>query len=201
MHFDFHILLDAKLLIETLGYLGIFFAVFAESGLFFGVIFPGDTLLFTAGFLASQGLLNIFVLIGGIFAMAVLGDNFGYLTGKKLGPRIFTKEESFFFKQSYIEKAEVYFKKHGSKTIILARFIPFVRTFAPMLAGVGSMPYKTFFFYNLVGSVVWICAMLLSGYFLGRIFPTFDHYIVYIAGGIFVASFIPIIYKIIKSRK
>lgn len=193
-------LLDPKHLLEVLGYTGYFIAIFCESGLFFGIIFPGDSLLVTAGLIASAGHLNIWILIIGGFLAAVAGDNFGYYTGKKLGPRIFTKEESWFFKRSYVEKSEIYFKKHGPKTIIFARFIPFVRTFAPMLAGVGNMEYKKFFLYNIIGAFTWMVTLLLSSYFLGTLIPTLDQYVLPIAVGIFLASFSPLIYKIIKSR-
>lgn len=193
-------LLDPKHLLEVLGYAGYFIAIFSESGLFFGIIFPGDSLLVTAGLIASAGHLNIWILLVGGLICAILGDNVGYYTGKKLGPRIFTKEESWFFKRSYIEKSEIYFKKHGPKTIIFARFIPFVRTFAPMLAGVGNMEYKKFFLYNIIGGFIWMVTLLLSSYFLGTLIPTLDQYVLPIAGGIFIVSFLPLMYKIIKTR-
>lgn len=197
MHF-LQTLFDPELLIKTLGLVGIFGAVFAESGFFFGVIFPGDSLLFAAGLLSSQGYLPIVPLLLGSLVCAITGDQIGYWTGRKLGPKLFTREESFIFKKSYLERARIYFDAHGPKTIILARFIPYVRTFAPMLAGVGEMKYKTFVKYNVVGGCIWVFGMTLLGYFLGRVVPNMEHYILPAVGAVFVISFIPLIWKIAK---
>src|ERR1035437_7803359 len=148
-------LLDPVLIAHTLGLAGIFFIVFAESGLFFGFFFPGDSLLFTAGFLASQGLISPAWLFIGAFLAAVIGDSVGYAFGKKVGHKIFAKENSFFFNKKYINRSEKFYKKYGKKTIILARFMPIVRTFAPILAGVGNMPYRIFLSYNIIGGFLW----------------------------------------------
>src|SRR3989338_7983553 len=138
---------DLVSLIKTAGYLCIFGIVFAESGLLVGFIFPGDSLLFTAGFLASQDLLSIWVLMPLTISAAIMGDSFGYAFGKKIGPRIFTSNDSLFFDKAHIERAQEFFNKYGKKTIILARFLPVVRTFAPILAGVGHMQYRVFLSY------------------------------------------------------
>ena len=139
---------DLENLVRTVGYFGVFGIVFAESGLLIGIFLPGDSLLFTAGFLASAGIFNIYVLVFGCFIAAVLGDNVGYAFGSRLGPRIFNKEDSFWFHKKHLQRAEMFYEKHGGKTIILARFTPIVRTLAPVVAGAGKMTYQTFFFYN-----------------------------------------------------
>ena len=136
MHFD---LIE---LIKTAGYLGVFSLVFLESGLLIGFFFPGDSLLFTAGFLASQGYLDITILIIGCFIFAVLGDSIGYLIGKNLGPKLFTKDNSLVFNKKHLERAQSFYDKHGGKTIILARFVPVIRAFAPVVAGAGKMDIK-----------------------------------------------------------
>jgi membrane-associated protein len=191
---------DLVALIKAAGYLGIFGMVFAESGLFIGFFLPGDSLLFTAGLLASKGFLDISFLIGLSFVAAVLGDNTGYWFGKKTGPKIFVKEDSLFFHKDHVTKAENFFKKYGPKTIILARFIPFVRTFAPILAGVGKMNYKTFFIYNLIGGLLWTAGVSLLGFWLGRIIPNIDKYLLPIIFIIIVVSVLPNVYQIYKAK-
>ncbi len=141
--------LDPHFLINTFGLLGVIAIVFAESGLFFGFFLPGDSLLFTAGLLASQGFLNPPILFFGVILAAILGDNVGYTFGRKIGPAIFKKENSIFFNKKYIEKAHAFYEEHGNKTIILARFIPIVRTFAPIVAGGGGGNFLEIFFLQL----------------------------------------------------
>ena len=187
-------------LIKTVGYLGIFGIVFAESGLFFGFFLPGDSLLFTAGFLASQGFLNIYLLNIIIFIGAVLGDNVGYAFGKKVGPKIFNKEDSLFFHKNNLVKAADFYKKYGGITIVLARFMPFVRTFASIVAGVAEMDYRTFFLYNLLGGFLWTITLTWAGYFLGSIIPDVDKYLLPIIGVIVIISVTPPIYHIIKAK-
>ena len=193
--------LDVRALIEAVGYLGIFGIVFAESGLFVGFFLPGDSLLFTAGFLASQGYLNIFVLVFISFVGAVLGDNFGYFFGKKVGPAIFRKERSLLFHKEYLEKSRVFFEEYGPKTIVLARFLPVVRTFAPILAGVGAMNYRIFLFYNFLGALLWGVGVTLFGYYLGNLFPNAERYIVEVVVGIIIVSTLPSIFHVIKNRE
>lgn len=188
-------------LLETVGYFGMFAMVFAETGLLVGFFFPGDTLLFTAGLLASQGYFNIFILTAGAFLAAVLGDSVGYWIGKKIGPKIFTREDSFFFKHEYIARTQHFFDKHGKKTIVLARFLPIVRTFAPVLAGVGSMEYRSFLFYNVFGAAAWCALVPLLGYFLGNKIPNVDHYLLPIVATIFLISFIPLIREVFRRPK
>lgn len=188
------------LLIQSVGYLGLFAIIFAESGLFVGFFLPGDSLIFTAGFLASQGLLNIWWLIPLLFIGAVLGDNFGYAFGKQVGPAIFKKEEGLFFKKRNLDKAHDYYQKYGAKTLILARFMPVIRTFVPILAGIGRMEYRKFFTYNLVGGALWTLSLPLLGFFLGRSIPNVDRYLLPIILGIIVLSFLPSIWEMGKSR-
>jgi membrane-associated protein len=171
-------MLDPEKLIEAVGLLGIFLVIFAESGLLIGFFLPGDSLLFTAGFLASgpdslldKGLpqLNIWALLIGCFIAAVVGDQVGYLFGNRVGPALFRRPNSRLFKHENVEKAQDYFERYGAKTIVLARFIPIVRTFAPVVAGVSSMPYRTFVTFNIVGAALWAIGVTLLGYFLGQI--------------------------------
>ncbi len=193
--------LDLKTFITIIGYFGVFAIVFAESGLFFGFFLPGDSLLFTAGLLAAEGYFSLAGLIVLSFVAAVLGDSVGYWFGRRTGPMLFTREDTRFFKKSHVEKSHAYYEKHGPKTIIIARFIPIVRTFAPILAGVSGMTYKKFFMYNVVGGLIWTVSMPTLGYFLGTRIPHIDKYILPIALGIIVVSFIPIFWKMWKARQ
>jgi membrane-associated protein len=196
-----HDLLDPIFIIRTLGLMGVVFIIFAESGLFFGFFLPGDSLLFTAGFLASQGILSIWWLLILCFFAAVLGDNVGYAFGKKTGPMIFNKDDSFFFQKKHIERANNFYKKYGKKTIVIARFIPIVRTFAPIVAGVGEMNYKIFVIFNLIGGFVWTFGLIGAGYFLGKVIPGVDKYLLIIIVIIIFASLIPVAFEYIKSKK
>lgn len=159
------------------GLLAIGATVFAESGLLIGIFLPGDTLLLGAGILASQGTLPLFPLIFIIITAAILGDNVGYSIGRRTGPRIFSKKDGIVFRQEYLEKAEKFYEKHGGKTIILARFVPIVRTFAPLVAGASRMPRSRFFIFNVIGSFLWGGGVTLLGYWLGNTIPGLDKYI------------------------
>jgi len=188
-------------LIKAAGYLGLFAIVFAESGLFIGFFLPGDSLLFTAGFLASQGFLNIWLLAPLTFIAAILGDNFGYAFGRRVGPALFTRKDSILFHKDHLERARVFFEAHGAKTLVFARFLPIIRTFAPILAGVGKMHYKTFFFYNVFGAVLWALGMTWLGYFLGNLIPNIDKYLIPIILAIIIVSTLPTAIHIIKNRE
>jgi len=188
-------------LIKAIGLLGVFIIIFSESGLLVGFFLPGDSFLFTAGFLASQGFFNIALLMLLAFAGAVLGDSVGYTFGRKVGPRIFSKEDSLFFKKSNILKAQAYYDKHGAKTIVLARFVPIIRTFAPIVAGVGNMKYRTFLTYNLIGGLLWSCGVSLAGFFLGSVIPNVDKYLLPIILVIIVVSLLPTVSELLKSRR
>lgn len=193
---------DLRSLIQTIGYLGVFGIVFVESGLLVGFFLPGDSLLFTAGFLASQGFFDIKILAVGCFIAAILGDSVGYMIGSRYGKRVFSKENSIFFHKDHLTKAENFYKIHGGKTIILARFIPVIRTFAPVVAGVGSMNYKSFLIYNFIGAFLWAVCITVAGYFLGQIIPAevADKYLVAIIGLIILLSISPAIYHALKDK-
>ena len=195
LHFDF------KHLIQIYSYFLIFPIIFAESGLLIGFFLPGDSLLFTAGFLASQGYMNIWILTIGCFICAVAGDSVGYSFGHRVGRRLFHKKESFLFNPDHLMKAEKFYEKHGKKTIILARFLPVVRTFAPIVAGIGKMEYKTFVTYNIIGGVLWAVGITLAGYFLGRLIPDVDKYLLPILAVIIVISVAPTVMHILQERK
>ncbi len=187
--------------IKSIGYLGLFFITFAESGLLIGFFLPGDSLLFTAGFVASQGILDIMVLFPLLFMAAVFGDTVGYAFGNHVGLRIFKRKNSIFFNKENLKRAEIFFEKHGSKTIVIARFLPVIRTFAPILAGVARMPYPVFFFYNVLGGLIWAIGLLAAGYFLGRIVPNAHQYILPIILLIITLSILPQIIHLIKNKK
>jgi membrane-associated protein len=180
--------------------LGIFFIIFAESGLFFGFFLPGDTLLFTAGLLASQGYFSIAILVWLVVLAAIGGDQIGYLFGKKFGPKIFDRDESFLFKKKYVTDAENFYKKYGKKAIIFARFVPIVRTFAPILAGVGKMHYKTFITYNIIGGATWGALITLLGYFLGEKIPNIDAYLIPILLVVVFISILPTLFSLLYKR-
>lgn len=192
--------MDLIELLKTAGYLGLFLIVFAESGLFFGFFLPGDSLLFAAGFLASQGFLNYGLTMVLVFIAAVVGDSVGYAFGKKIGPAIFKKDDSRFFKKEYLFKAEKFYEKNGAKTIILARFLPVVRTFAPIVAGVGKMDYIKFIKYNLIGGFIWSFGLVSAGYFLGRAIPDVDKYLLPIILLIIFLSVVPSIAHLMREK-
>ena len=164
-----HTIYDVRGIIQAGGLALICAIVFAETGLMVGFFLPGDSLLITAGILSHKsagGLLSLPLLLGLVTLCAVVGDQIGYLTGRKLGPAIFKKEDSLLFKKSHVVRAHDFYERYGAKTIVIARFVPIVRTFAPIVAGVANMEYRTFVTYNVVGGVVWVWSMLLGGYFL-----------------------------------
>ncbi len=177
-----------------------FCIIYAESGLFIGFFLPGDSLLFTAGFLASQGFLDIKLLILVTFIAAVLGDNFGYAFGRKVGPKIFKKKDSLLFHQNNLKKAKAFYEKYGAKAIVLARFMPVIRTFAPILAGVGSMNWSVFAFYNIIGGMLWTLGLSLLGYFLGSTIPNIDRYLLPIILLIIFLSILPTLIHILKDK-
>lgn len=188
-------------ILPLLGYAGITAIVFAESGLLIGFFFPGDSLLFTAGFLASQGVFNIIPLIVLSFVAAVSGDSVGYWFGNTVGRKIFQRKDSLFFHKHNLERAEKFYQRHGGKTIVLARFMPVVRTFAPIVAGVGSMTYAHFIMYNLIGGALWGIGMPLLGYFLGSVIPDVDRYLIPIVLLIIVVSILPSAIHILKNKE
>ncbi len=165
--------------------------VFAESGLLIGFFLPGDSLLFTAGFLASQNIVDIHVLALLCFAAAVAGDSVGYYFGNKTGPRLLKKPDGKIFKKQYIAEAEAFYEKHGKKTIVMARFVPIVRTFAPIVAGIGNMHYRTFLAYNVIGAALWTLGLTYAGYFLGQSVPWAKDYLEFVILGVILLSLLP----------
>ncbi|OGM72549.1 hypothetical protein A3H21_00210 [Candidatus Woesebacteria bacterium RIFCSPLOWO2_12_FULL_42_8] len=192
---------DIVELIKTWGYIGLFFIVFAESGLFFGFFLPGDSLLFTAGFLASQNFLNIVVLVPLLIIAAISGDSVGYWMGRRFGNWLMRQKETFFFQKKYMTRAHEFYDKHGGKTIVMARFVPAVRTFAPVVAGMAKMHYRTFLSFNIFGGIFWSAGMLLLGYFLGSLIPDIDKYLLPIVGVIIIVSVLPGVIHFIKESK
>lgn len=188
-------------LIRWGGYTVLAIIVFAESGLFFGFFLPGDSLLVTAGLLASRGYLNIWELIVLLSLMAIAGDSVGYYFGKVTGPRIFTREKSWLFAKDHLIRAQAFYEKHGGKTIILARFMPIIRTFAPIVAGIGRMPYRRFISFNIWGGILWVSMTLGLGFFLGRVIPNVDRYIHWIIIAVILISISPGIISWLRSRK
>jgi membrane-associated protein len=199
MHFDL------RALIQTFGYPLVWSIVFAESGLLVGFLLPGDSLLFVAGFVCSlpNTPLDIRVMAFGCFVFAVLGDSVGYYTGKRFGRKLFDKEDSKFFKKKHLMAAEAFFDKQGKTAIILARFMPFVRTFAPIVAGIAAMRYKTFMSYNVIGGFVWGVGLTYLGYFLGKSIPEdqIDQYLIPITLVIMFISLAPSIFHILKAKQ
>ncbi|MGH9001251.1 MAG: DedA family protein [Acidimicrobiia bacterium] len=199
-------ILDPEHLLETFGYIGLFAIVFAESGLLIGFFLPGDSLLFTAGLIASGSLavgvdFNIGVVLAGCFVSAVAGDSVGYSFGRRVGPALFRRPNSRIFRQEHVEKARHYFERYGSKTIVLARFVPIVRTFAPILAGVGTMSYRTFVTFNVLGGLLWAVGVTLLGYSLGSAFPWIEDYLLPTIGVVILLSILPIAIEFLKARR
>jgi membrane-associated protein len=192
MHYD---LVD---LVRTVGYIGLFAIVFAESGLFFGFFLPGDSLLLTAGLVAARGQLDITLLLIMIPIAAILGDSVGYWFGKKTGPRIFTRENSLLFRRKNLLAARAFYDRHGGKTLVLARFMPFIRTFAPIVAGAVEMPYGKFLLYNIAGGLIWGAGVTAAGYYLGQMIPDLDHYFLAIVAVVILVSASPAMFHIAK---
>lgn len=182
---------DLPQLIRTVGYFGMFGIIFAETGLLIGFFLPGDSLLFTAGFLASQGYLNIWILLPVCFVAAVVGDAVGYSFGLRVGRNLFHRPDSLIFKRENLIRAEQFFERHGGKAVVIARFLPVVRTFTPIVAGIGSMTYRHFAFYNVFGAVLWAIGVTLAGYFLGSVIPDIDRYLIPIILLIIIISVLP----------
>jgi membrane-associated protein len=192
---------DVEGLIRAGGMLMLVAIVFAETGLMFGFFLPGDSLLVTAGVFAAAGHLDITTLLLSVSAAAIVGDQLGYYIGYKTGPVIFKREDSLFFKRAHLLRAHEFYEKHGGKTIILARFMPIVRTFAPVVAGVGAMQYRRFVFYNVAGGILWVWSMSLVGYGLGRVIPDIDRYIHVVIVVVIFLSILPGIIEYVRHRR
>jgi len=193
--------LDPEVLIETFGMLGVLAIVFVESGLLVGFFLPGDSLLFTAGLLSANGTLpDLWVLLVTIPIAAIAGDQVGYAIGRKAGPAIFNRPDSRFFHRENVDRAQEFFDRHGPRTIILARFVPIVRTFVPVVAGVARMDYRTFLTYNIVGGVLWGVGVTTLGYFLGQV-EVIEANIEFVLIAIVGISFVPVAIEVLRSRR
>ena len=205
--------LNPKVIIELLlakgglfVYFGLVFIVFAETGLAVGFFLPGDSLLVVAGLFAAAGKLNLALLISILFIAAVVGDAVGYYTGARLGPRLFKRQKSLLFRPSHLQKAHAFYEKYGGKTIVIARFVPIVRTFAPIVAGAADMPYRRFVVFNVTGGFLWVSSMLLSGYFLGSVLKSkfgidLDEHIEWVVIVVVLLSLMPPFIEYLKSRR
>jgi membrane-associated protein len=191
---------DVKSLVMWAGYIGLVAIVFAETGLLVGFFLPGDSLLVTAGLFAATGELNIFYLNLLLIPAAILGNISGYYIGKKAGPRLFNREQSLLFRKDYIIKTKVFYEKHGASTMVITRFMPILRTFAPVVAGVGVMDYSRFLYYNIVGAVAWIVGMTLIGFYLARLIPGIDKHIEKVIIAVVFISLLPAIIKYLKHK-
>mgnify|MGYP001558768267 FL=1 len=192
--------LDPIAIIKAGGYLGIAIIIFSESGLLFGIFFPGDSLLFAAGLLSAAGFLAPIPLIIIVVLAAITGDSVGYWFGANVGPALFKRKDSFFFKQEYLKRTELFYQKYGGRAVVLARFVPIVRTLAPVLAGIGTMKYSEFLRYNIVGGCLWGVGMISLGYFLGSVIPNSERYILPISLVIIVVSFLPILINLLRGK-
>jgi len=193
--------LDPIAIIKAGGYLGIAIIVFAESGLLIGIFFPGDSLLFAAGLLSAAGFLSPVPLILLVVLAAIIGDSVGYWFGANVGVNFFKRKDSRFFKQEYIKRTELFYQKYGGRAVVLARFVPIVRTIAPILAGIGSMKYSTFLRYNILGGTLWGIGMVSLGYFFGSIIPNSERYILPISLVIIILSFLPILINLMQGKR
>ena len=193
--------LDPMAIIKTGGYLGLALLVFAESGLLIGIFLPGDSLLFVAGLLAAGGFLAFGPLTLIVVVAAILGDSVGYWFGANIGDNLFKRKDSRFFKQAYVMRTQNFFTTYGGRAIVLARFVPIVRTIAPVLAGVGSMRYRRFLSYNALGGFLWGAGVVSLGFFLGSVIPNSDKYVLPLSLVIVVLSFLPILINLFRSRR
>jgi membrane-associated protein len=201
-------MLDPKSLLETFGVIGLFAIVFAETGLLIGFFLPGDSLLVLAGLVAAVGAksdldvhVNLLVVIVGLFISATAGAQTGYFIGRKAGPALFNRPNSRFFKHEHVEKAQHYFDRYGNKTVLVARFIPIVRTFANPMAGVGGMEPRSFTTYNLIGGALWTVGVTMLGWVLGKTIPSAEDHLIVIEGVIILLSLLPIAYEVIRHRR
>lgn len=190
----------------VLTYLALIGIIFAETGLAVGFFLPGDSLLVVAGLFAAAGKLNVLILLTTLFVAAVVGDAVGYYSGLKLGPRIFSRQKSMIFRPSHLQKAQEFYEKYGGKTIIIARFVPIVRTFAPIVAGAAQMPYRQFVFFNLLGGFLWVFSMILAGYFLGSVVESafgirLEDHIEKVVIVVVALSLLPPIFEYLKARR
>lgn len=196
-------LLNPQSIIHYGGLALLLFIVFAETGLFFGFFLPGDSLLFVAGLMCGTPIfdVNIYLLITSVITAGILGNFVGYYFGKKTGPVLFRRDDTFFFKKKHVKAAEDFYHRYGGTAIVLGRFVPIIRTFVPIMAGVVNLDFKKFVIYNVVGCIAWVVSMILSGYFLGRLFPSLQNNLEYIVITIIVISMIPVVLTYLKEHR
>ena len=189
----FHQLTDVRQLVQAGGYIGLTVIIFAETGLLIGFFLPGDSLIVTAGLFASQPQFGLHLWLLGLLltVAAILGNSLGYAIGKYSGPRLFTRDDSMLFKKKHLIRAHEFYQKHGGKTLVLARFMPIVRTFVPVVAGMAEMDYRSYTAYNVLGAVLWIWSMLFVGYVLGRYIPGVEHHIEKVIIAVIIVSLLP----------
>lgn len=196
-------ILNPQSIIHYGGLALLLFIIFAETGLFFGFFLPGDSLLFVAGLMCGTPIfdVNIYTLIISLIIAGILGNFVGYYFGKKTGPVLFRRDDSFFFKKKHVNAAKEFYNRYGGTAIVLGRFLPIIRTFVPIMAGVVNLDFRKFVIYNIVGCVAWILSMVLSGFFLGKAFPTLQDNLEYIVITIILISMIPVVYTYIKEHR
>lgn len=197
-------MIDPHIFLEGAGLIGCLIIgaiIFAESGLLIGFFLPGDTLLFPAGFFAAQGKLPLAGLLLAAFIGSVIGNEVGYIIGKKTGPRMFRKKDGLVFKQEYVLKAEAFYEKHGGKTVVLARFLPIVRTFVPLVAGISNMDRRRYFVYNVIGAAVWTVSTIMLGYWLGSKIPNLEHYMLPAVVIAMILSFGPTLIHLLREER
>jgi len=187
----FHRLHNLTELVQWAGIFGLAAIIFSETGLLVGVFLPGDSLLVTAGLLAARGYLNVYALAPLLTVAAICGNSVGYFIGRATGPRIFNRENSLFFNKNHAIRAHEFYAKYGRKTIVLAQFMPIIRTFAPVVAGVGGMKFRQFITFNIIGAVIWIWSMVGIGYFLGSYIPGIDQHIEIVIAIVIFISILP----------
>jgi len=199
----FRLLRDVRGLVQWGGYAVLAVIIFAETGLLIGFFLPGDSLLVTAGIFAAPdaGLLDIFVLNALLIPLAIAGDALNYSMGVRTGPAIFKREDSRFFKKAYLERTQRFYERHGGKTIIIARFVPIVRTFAPFVAGMGKMGYRRFATFNVVGAMAWVASMTFTGYALASLVPDIERYLHVVIGVVIVLSILPGAFEVWRARR
>jgi membrane-associated protein len=195
-------LTDAQSILSKGGFYFLLIVVFAETGLFFGFFLPGDYLLFMAGLLCSSGMIDVSLgtLLISVIIAGILGNYTGYWFGYRTGPVLFSKNDSLFFKKRYVIIAEEFYARHGGMALVLGRFFPIIRTFAPIFAGVVKVDLKKFSLYNIIGSVTWVCVFILSGFFLGRKYPQLKDNLEYIIIGLIIITTIPLLFAFFKKR-
>ena len=193
--------LDPMAILQTGSYVGIALLVFAESGLLIGMFLPGDSLLFAAGLLAASDFFSLGHLMMIVVAAAILGDSAGYWFGKKIGDHLYEREDSRFFKKEYLKRTERFYQKYGGRALILARFVPIVRTLTPILAGAGSMTYRKFLSYNIIGGILWGAGMVVLGFLLGSVIPNSEKYVLPISLVIIVISLLPILINLARGKR